>query len=261
MYFLQISDTHYLNDYHSNPDFFHDAFLNLTPMREKLLKIKETISKPLDFIIHCGDICHYGEPSDYENAKAIFQEVFPTVPLLVTTGNHDKRDFVQEVFYGEKKDLFVHKHEFNGLRVLSFDNTNTRAGVGEITEETCQWILHELQHPQDTILVCHHHCIPEQNPMVSACIHPLFQEILQKKEILAVLTGHTHCSFQSDFQSTPYFTVGAMSFQTKALEGGKMDVFDSSFCHLFSYDQGNFALESAINLGFEEYLGQVQRPS
>lgn len=262
MYFLQISDTHYLQDYHTNQDFFHPAFLNLQPLKEKLRSLQQMIRKPVDFICHCGDVSHWGQREDLQQVKDMLEEIFPGVPVLVTPGNHDQKDLVQQVFYGEVTDFFCYDQMVGNLRILSFDNSNGRAGTGEISEKTARWLLEKCQEnpDQDIILMSHHHVLEQQStmPPLEAC--PLFQELLFQKNILAYLTGHSHVDYVGKLEDLPYYTVGSLCFQTEDLGQGLLAVQESSCYHLFSHSPQQVRLEQAGDLGFSSSLGQVQRP-
>lgn len=263
MYFLQVSDTHFLQDYEKNPDLFHDSFLKLTSPLEKLSEISTIIEKSVDFICHCGDISHAGQEEDYQKVKDCLSKLFPEVPLIVTAGNHDNNSVLQQVFYGKKRDFFADDTTIGNLRILSFDNTNGRPNSGEITEETCQWLLKKLEEKpeQNTILMCHHHCIPTQCGMPSAKIHPLFSEVLEKNNVIAVLTGHTHQNFVGEIEGVPYYTVGPLSFVGQDLGEGKLNVYEAGGCNLFSYENGHLKLETKIELGYKDLLGVAQKPS
>lgn len=263
MYFLQISDTHHLNDYETNPDLFHDAFLNLKNHVDVLTSMSQELeqcNQPLSFVCHCGDLSHHGEKEDYEKVAETLKNVFD-VPLIVTAGNHDKRDFVQEVFYHQVQELFCHDTTLDGLRILSFDNSNERYKSGEITEKTCVYLLEKLkeQPEQPTILMCHHHCIPEQSPMPTAEIHPLFREVLAQKQVKALLTGHSHQQYVGELFGVPYFTVGSHSFTAEELGEGKLNVYQSICYHLFSYENGALNLVSEKNLPQEKQIGKAQK--
>lgn len=262
MYFLQISDTHHLNDYQSNPDIFHDAFLQLTSHQKILEEIQKDLNKPLSLVLHCGDLAHHGEREDYQQVEQTLQNLFPDCMKIVTCGNHDKKDYVQEVFYGKKEQLFAHDHMVEGLRILSFDNTNGRYNTGEITEEMSRWLLDKLHEmpEQDTLLMSHHHCLSEQSAMPPASMHPLFQEVLSQPQVKALLTGHTHSQFHGTLYSVPYYTVGSHSFTAEELGGGALKVYQSSCYHLFSYENGEISLISEKNQGQVAPIGNAQKP-
>lgn len=256
MYFLQLSDTHHLADYQPNPDRFHDCFLNLSPLEDKLSKLAQTITKPLDFICHCGDLTHAGETEDYREVAQSFQKFFP-IPLLVTAGNHDQLAPLQTVFLGEISSPFCYERQMGELRVLSVDNSNGRQNTGEMTDAICQWLLDKLrQKPQqDTIIMCHHHVIATQSGMPIAKTSPLFDQILSMPHLKAILTGHTHTPFQGVLQGVPYYTVGSMCFRTNPLENGEIQVQESCAYHLFRYENGQLTLVEAGDVSTHKPLG------
>ncbi|MFI3253157.1 MAG: metallophosphoesterase [Eubacteriales bacterium] len=260
MYFLQISDSHNLCDYSKTTGLFQEAFQNLHPLKEKLEKLKEEISLPLDFICHCGDIAHSGaQLADVTAVKESLERLFPQVPLVVTAGNHDNRDLVQQSFLGKVSPPFVQEHSFGDLRVLSFDSSNGVFNSGEITEETATWLLEKLEEPKDTLLMSHHHLLDCQSPMPPLVSHPLFQKVLEKNHVLAYLTGHSHQGYEGKLGTIPYYTVGSFCFSTEDLGGGQHLVRESSAYHLFSYEKGQITLEKSGDLGFLQELGTIQK--
>lgn len=260
MYFLQISDTHHMRSYATNTDCFRESLMNLEDVEYKLKNIKDTLTVPLDFICHCGDVTHGGEMRDYQLIRDAIKRCFPSVPIVVTTGNHDNKGFVQQAFYGKITPLFATDDTIGDLRILAFDNTDGFGGCGQITSETCDWLIKSLEQQPDqpTILVCHHHLIQGQFPMPPAVIDPIFSQILKQKQILAILNGHTHHHYQGMLEEIPCYTVGSLSFRARDLGAGLLHIFDSSDYHLFSYENNILTLEEVGNLGFYHYLGKAQ---
>lgn len=261
MYFLQISDTHFLEDYKVNRDIFHEAFLSLKSPFEKLDMIAKEVTQPLDFILHCGDITHSGQKRDYQLVREKIESLFPKVPIIATVGNHDNRHLVQEVFYGEVIKPFVHNQKIGDLRILSFDNTTTRYDKGEITEEVSQWLLQQLEGDpeQKTLLVTHHHCMPGQVSNPNCTMATLFNKVITHKNVVALLTGHTHSQFQSKLGELPYFTAPPLSFQAKELGDGFLDVCEAGGYHLFSYNNEVLTLEKHGDLGLHSSVGKAHR--
>lgn len=262
MYFLHISDTHHRADYDTVKDFFHDAFCNLQTLDARLTVLRKAIDLPLDFICHCGDICHQGELVDYQTAREAFQKHFPDTPFLVTAGNHDKSKLLQEVFLGESSDFFVEERGFSGFRVLSFDNSNGIPNCGEVTEQICTWLLERLQaEPQvPTLLMSHHHIFPEQSPMPPMVQHELFSQVLQTGNVVGYLTGHTHSPYDAMLGNIPYHTVGSLCFQGTDLGEGLLEVQEAGYYQLFSYENGLLTKLPTKDLGLNKLLGRVQRP-
>lgn len=272
MYFLQISDTHFLKDYQTNPDPFHEAFLNLTSPLEKLARIKEELQEEfpemsLSFLLHCGDVTHAGEVEDASIVKTTLETLFPQVPIIATAGNHDHSSVVQKVFYQEEGTLFAHDRQVGELRILSFDNTNQRYQSGEINQTMAEWLLEKLeeQPEQDTILMCHHHCQASQHTMPSATLDPLFEEVMKQPQIKGFFTGHTHTPHLGQWGTVPYYTVSSLSFQAFPSDVKKdgynvLDIYDTGAYHLFSFQNQKLTLEKEGKLPFDAVVGQAFMP-
>lgn len=258
MYFLQISDTHHRCSYEDVEDYFKIPFGHLHALEQKLKALAKEIKVPLSFLCHCGDLCHSGRVEDYRSLEKMMKRAFPKVPLCLAVGNHDEKDAMAEVF--SDHDLSFHCRDFRALRVISFDNTNGTGGNGEITEETCEKILKALKEAPEkpSLLMSHHHVLPEQFAMPSAKLPDSFQELISQKNIVAYLTGHTHYAYQGLLGEIPYYTVGSMSFQGRIWEKSHLDLQEASYYHLFSYENGLLTLVKSGHLGFGRYLGAVQ---
>lgn len=259
MYFLQISDTHFLEDYGGNQDLFREAFVNITSPLEKLTQISQEVKDiPLDFILHCGDICHSGGKRDYELFREKMAELFPNVPLMVCTGNRDDHGLVEEVFYDKSSETKVNVAETGGILIISFLNANNTP-KGALAEETCQEILLEMEKRAEmpTILFAHHHVVAEQfPPMVSVDLPPSFSKIMEKKNLIALLSGHTHHRYQGKVGAVDYFTAPPLSFVAEPCEGGQ-EVYDVGGYHLFSCDGSGISLVKAGDLGNRRFIGNT----
>lgn len=258
MRFLQISDTHFLQDYSQNHDLFEEAFLHMTSPLEKLTHIAETLKgSPLDFICHCGDVVHSGTREDYVAMKEKLQSLFPEVPILATCGNRDQRNLLEEVFWGTHTGVYL--KEFPQMNVISFDNADGTP-LGEMREDICQKV-HALVKDSEKpcLLFCHHNFIPEQTGARGSVKEgERFDAILQEKNVLALLTGHTHHRYQGEYQGIPYYTVAPLSFVALPQEEEGEAVYDKGGYHLFSYEEGVLTLEQVGKLPYEQRIGTTQ---
>ncbi|MFI3201526.1 MAG: metallophosphoesterase [Eubacteriales bacterium] len=254
IYFLQISDTHHLQNQHNNKDIYSNTLCSMIPLEQKLKVLSKTLDKPLEFILHCGDICHNGSISDYENVKKSFQQFFPKVPLFVTVGNHDNISTMEVVFSKESQSIHQFTEIFSDLQIISINSANGNSGT--ITEEQGSWILEQIErHPNKShLLFTHHHFIQNQSPMPSATISPKVVALFQSHKISAFLTGHTHYFFQDIFYKTPYYAADSFSFQGQDSGQQYLHMKESSGYNLFSYDKGTLTLENHGNLGFQKDL-------
>lgn len=258
MKFLQISDTHFLEDYGQNHDLFEDAFLHMTCPLKKLNKISQEVGE-IDFILHCGDLCHSGTEADYQKIKAVIAQFFPSVPFMVTCGNRDDKALLQKVFYQQDGEEFCYSKDFGDLRVVTFNNANGTP-QGEMTQEMCEVLWDEMKKDLEkpTILFCHHHYIPDQIESMQSVAYPdLFLDILEKGNVIALMTGHTHHQYQGDFASVPCFTVPPLSFVAQADPQGQ-EVFEAGGYHVFSYEEGRLRLDKLGDLGYHHKIGRTK---
>lgn len=227
----------------------------MEPLEEKIKILSKKIEKPLDFICHCGDICHNGTVEDYQEVKEYFERYFPQVPFLVTVGNHDNFSPMEEVFSTEQYPISGFVRDFDDLQVISVDSCD--GGSGTISEQQGQWVLQKMEkYPEkNSILFTHHHFLSQQSPMPCAEIDETAKKILQNPKNLAILTGHTHYHFVGEIFNTPYFTVDSLSFQGVDSGYGYLCMKESSGYNLFSYENGTISLEERGNLGFQKDIG------
>lgn len=225
----------------------------MNSLEKKIAALAQRIEKPLDFICHCGDICHSGGQEDYEEVKEFFQHFFPGIPLLVTVGNHDTFSAMERVFSTKEHPIEGYVRHFDELQVISFNSCN--GGSGVVTEEQVHWILEKIResHNKSTILFTHHHFFPQQSPMPCAELHDNVKLLLDCPQIKGVFTGHTHYHFKKS--SIPYYAVDSLSFQGVDSGLGYLNMKESSGFQLFSYENCLIQLEERGNLGFQKDLG------
>lgn len=256
MYFLQISDTHHLRENHLPKDCFQESFRHLRTTKEKFLALAETCESrkiTIDFICHCGDICHSGELEDYEDFLALYEEVFGQIPLVICPGNHDVVSHVEDVFSWKDGKIW----DFDELQILSFQNANGERSCGEISSQTCGMLQENLEKrpKKSTILLAHHHIFPQQSAMAPANIDHQFYDILGKEEIIGYFNGHTHGAYVGNWENIPSYTVGSMCFQAEDSGGGLLKMRETSAYHVFSYKNETLTMEFQGDLGFDNDLG------
>lgn len=259
VYFLQISDTHHLRETHLPNDCFRESFRHLSTTKEKFLALSDMYQNKgitIDFICHCGDICHSGELEDYMDFRRVYEEVFGNLPLILCPGNHDKVSHVEEVFSWKDGKLW----DFGELQLLSFQNANGERSNGEISGKTCEMLQDILGNNtlKATILVSHHHIFPQQSAMPPAKIDQGFYDILNREGICAYFNGHTHGVYVENCGNIPSYTVGSMCFSAKDVGNSLLKMTEMSSYHLFSYNNATLALEEQGELGFHKDLGYAQ---
>lgn len=221
-------------------------------LERKLEILSKTISKPLDFILHCGDICHHGRNSDYQEVKGYFHKFFPEIPFLVTVGNHDDPQAMDTVFSTEQEPITGFVRQFPDLQVISLNNSKGEHGA--ITEAQAQWCAQQLDRDKDSILFTHHHFFQEQSPMPSVEIAPQFYEAINNPKLKGIFTGHTHYFYETKLQAVPYFAVDSFSFQGKDSGKGYLHMRESCGYNLFAYHNKKISLAQQGMLGVQKEL-------
>lgn len=257
IYFLQISDSHHLQQQESNPDNFKDCLSAMPPLEKKLEKLSKRLEKQeisLDFILHCGDMCHNGSVEDYRQVQSLFETYFPQVPLLLTVGNHDTFSAMEEVFADSQTTLLGFTRFFSDLQVISVHSCNGESG--ELNEAQVSWVQENINayHDKQHLLFTHHHFIQKQSPMPCGKLCPSAMKLFQSGQISAFLTGHTHYFYQDILEKTPYYGVSSLSFQGTDSGEGFLNMKESGGYNLFSFENKAITLVEQGDLGFEKQL-------
>ncbi len=210
-------------------------------LQQKLEILSKHIKKPLDFILHCGDVCHHGDVSDYLEVKQYFEEFFPQIPILFTVGNHDNYEAMDSVFSTETKKISGFVSQCGDLQVISL--SNSQGENGSLSSEQALWFAEQVDRGKASILLTHHHFFSEQSPMPYAEICPQFYEAMKSPKLKGIFTGHTHYFYEGDCQGVPYFATDSLSFQGEDSGEGYLYLRESSGYNLFSYKEGQISLE------------------
>lgn len=257
MRFLHISDTHYLKDYTTNRDGFAPAFLNMEDPLVQLQALLEKVDEPVDFVIHSGDLTHSGGLADYQALKEGLQALLGDTPLLTTPGNHDNQTAYRAVFAPEAGAVQV--TQFAGLQVIGFDSAQEGNPNGALTQETCQQLLSRLdENPTlPTVLFTHHHVLPNQFELPCATVDALFQTVMARRQVVLLVTGHTHHQYKSHYNQTPYYTGDPVSFVVEC-EQGQLKVYQQAGLQVFTLEDGQIHCQKVETGVAPKPLGVLQ---
>jgi len=243
MRILHISDIHYSEDYFRCLTMYSPL---MDQMEEPFTQLRQLMGnkKPdYDLVLCSGDICEYGTTEEYRRTRDRLQQYFGC-PVLVTGGNHDILANLMEGFSLSAKDgeLFE-AHYFDDLRVICLNSSDADHNDGFISEKSCDLLEEELQNEfPATIIMTHHHLIPEQFSLPAACYPERLRTIIREAKVTAVITGHTHHFWHGLFEGKEYFTTGSLSFVVDPDESGKLLFYE-----------GPSAIEYTLTNGRLEY--------
>lgn len=255
--FLHISDLHYLIDYTGKGQQYSKIINSMQNPFKQLKKLLEEVKEDYDFVIISGDICECGEEKDYASFRRKIRNCFPDKPIMITTGNHDiKENFCRGYLKSKPVDPLFSDEILSGIRVIMLDSSSLEYPDGIITEESCDLLENALKVKTGlpTFLVTHHHLLSEQFSMPKAKYPQRLEEIIRNSEISAVMTGHTHHSYQSSFCGKPYYTCGSLSFLADVTPDGYLTFSQHSSINLFEVEGNRVQLKVYESHGKDRVL-------
>lgn len=222
--FVHISDTHFCCE--GSSDFVKMVNEKYNPVA-KLRFVLENMEKP-DFILLTGDTVHEGEPEDYKNLKAIFDEYLPDVPIYTALGNHDRADNFRVGFLGKEPtgkpyyDVFYH----DDLRIITLDSAFHYGMKGWLCKEQCDFLKETLStnYGRGTIIITHHPFKWHRKNTALAAEYDI-DEILKNSDVIAFFNGHSHINCTAFYHGRIHITGESMSFGTEPWDKKKMYIY------------------------------------
>jgi Icc protein len=225
--FIQITD-HHLGESHADHPYGYPA---AETFRAVMDKISTDHFDKIDFIVSTGDLVNRATDPAYDFMKYVLDLKtadkyngshfiqygnLNEFPFFLLPGNHDERATFFSNFFPGQPDLthlnvwFSHK----GIRFIMLDwGMGDRA---ELTPELLDFTTQALQTNEPCILLMHHNMIPLGTPWLDRFIADeieSFYDILRGKNILAVLCGHLHSSYDRTWEGIPVLGLRSTAFQ------------------------------------------------
>jgi 3',5'-cyclic AMP phosphodiesterase CpdA len=191
---------------------------------------------PLDFVVSTGDLTERASEDEYriflDLVGAEPAGVFPGpliargqglagVPLYALPGNHDKRPTMLRSLFpasppAERTQAWF---ERGGVRFVCVDWGP--ANKAEATPDLPAFLEAALD-GTPAVLLMHHHVAPMGHARLDALIADdvaAFAERIRGRGVLAILSGHTHASFERELAGVPVLGLRSTCFQFAPLEG------------------------------------------
>lgn len=243
---LHLSDIHFRQEY---PAGQGQAYLEMVRrMRNPLEKLAHLLREvqqktTLDVVLVTGDLTEDGTAADYRFLKAWLKQRIGKAELLVTLGNHDAKAAFRAGWLGEEAQNQPYNwvREFADFTMLGFDNSIQGQNNGSVTAEQFQWLTRTLDGlaGKPIVLATHHHLIETQYNVAPLPEREQLADLLGHYEVRAILTGHTHQSFMTEWWGMPYYTAPGLSFIGIEEPGGPSVRFEErSGYHLYQIDKG-----------------------
>lgn len=226
MNILHISDIHFRRNYEPYKDGYKGMLYH---MQSPLIALKYCIERAkekgvIDLLVISGDLTEDGEKEDYSFLKKQIEELIGDTQIVVTLGNHDRKDNFRTGWLHEKasNQPYNEIYQLDQLAVISFDSSIQGDPNGRIQKEQLQWLAHAFKQVGDkpVIFITHHHLLENQSTMYCAVDADLLLEQIQNTNTIAILNGHTHHHYMGTVGKKPYFTADGMSFCGEDEEGG-----------------------------------------
>lgn len=228
--FAHLSDTHIPSSAGENGT---GEFLNqLGDAGEKLRAcLRQLGNEKPDFLLVTGDLVHEGEARDYVRFRLLFEEMLPGVPVVVSLGNHDRREAFYEGYLGQENSApYRTVHDIDGLRIIGLDSSVPGRENGALSMEQLAWLRDTLaeEAPRGTIVHFHHPVRFQKD--LDMKVDEAFYAAINSANVLGVFAGHTHSAGMAMLGGVPQYVADSTAF------GVRFDSGHVSFCDSGSYN-------------------------
>lgn len=248
--FVHITDHHILPSETDLARGFNTAY----SFRKTLRHIADTLGGRFDFIISTGDLVNTGDDAEYANFAdmvGLERESAPPGPQRVTIeglqrcpiyflgGNHDPRPALYRHIFGVERDgllnaAFLHR----GVQFVCFDWGSAVKAVA--SPEMLAFLDTTLRAPQPSILLCHHAVTPVGAAWLDNFLADdldTFWDTIRGRNILAILSGHVHMTYEQIVEGISVYGLRSTMFQF-ALTPQPTLVLDAPHYRLVTVDDG-----------------------
>ncbi len=228
--FIQITDHHLAETETGLVRGFSPAYA----LRAVLRHMAANAAAHADFILSTGDLVDSLTPSAYENFCKMMQlnpaasppgpgqitiEGLRNFPIYIMPGNHDDRAlFLSHLFPQAPQTTLVNTtFQHKGVQFISLDMGANAKAV--LRRETLDFLSQALKTSLPTVVLTHHHVTPIGSRWLDEFIADDVQQFWDvltdpgvKADILGVISGHTHMTYEVIVKGIPVFGLRSTSF-------------------------------------------------
>lgn len=235
---IHLSDTHLLP---GEDDRMHGVDTDVARMhgvdtmanlRDALDLIETRGLRPDGFVV-TGDLADAGGVASYERLRTVVQgmELRFRVPVVLTLGNHDKRDDFRAGYLGEAPTQapYFHSERIGDLRVIALDSSVPSAPHGLIDAAQLEWLREELRTtaPLGTLLAFHHPPVPGPVPLINQPMLALrnpaeLADVVRGSDVVGILAGHVHHPTWAVLDGIPCASAAATAYTVDPLAQGSV---------------------------------------
>ncbi|MGC5259149.1 metallophosphoesterase [Gordonia sp. DT218] len=179
----------------------------------------------LDALLVTGDITDEGSESEYREAYGV---LYSPLPMLITAGNHDKREGFNAHLMARQTDEPVNQAALiGGVLFVVCDSSIPDRNDGHLPDDTLAWMSAEIAAagPTTPVLIAFHHPpttlgMPFMDSIRQTGEERLAAMVDQHPNIVAFLCGHAHTPAVTTFAGRPLaIAPGAASTLNLPFEG------------------------------------------
>jgi 3',5'-cyclic-AMP phosphodiesterase len=225
--FVHISDHHLCESEETLRRGFSPAYA----MRSVMQNIYDQVGSQIDFIVSTGDLVEPSTDTAYLSARKLLgareEPALAPGPIYFTSfgfknfrmvllpGNHDDRQPYYSSFFHQRSNnplvntSFMHKR----VRFVCLDWGALPKGVAY--PETLSFLERTLESDIPSVLLMHHHVLPIGSAWLDNFVPDevdKFWEIIRGKNVLAILSGHVHITYELEKNGVPVMGVRSTAF-------------------------------------------------
>jgi 3',5'-cyclic AMP phosphodiesterase CpdA len=184
-----------------------------------------------DAFVITGDLADAGGIPAYKRIRAFVDDVVRRfgVPVVVTLGNHDRREDFRAGYLGEipTAEPYLAVTDVDGLRIVALDSSVPTMPHGEFEPEQLAWLGEVLKEraPRGTLLAFHHAPVPGPLPVISGILLRNPQALaatLRGSDVIGILTGHAHHATWATLNGIPCASAASTAYTADPLAQGRV---------------------------------------
>ena len=216
---IQISDTHLVAE-----GLVHGTVDTAAQLAGALERLVASPVRP-DLLLLSGDLSNSGEEDSYRRLQELVEPAAAALgcPVCYMPGNHDDREALRSVLLDGRGDGPLDQiHWMGGLRLVALDSTVPGHHHGRLEPGQLSFLDEVLAQPapEGTLLAIHHPPLP--SPVKIAQLLSLrrpedLAAVIAGRDVLMVVSGHTHHCAAGLLGQVPVWVCGASSYQADVL--------------------------------------------
>jgi 3',5'-cyclic AMP phosphodiesterase CpdA len=226
--FVQITDHHLPEQESDLPRGFSPAYA----LRAVLRHIAQNTALQAEFILSTGDLVDPATPQGYQNLCQMLQlqpgqnppgpgrvtiEGLQDQAIYFIPGNHDDRPLFQKYLFSQagSDPLINASFQHKGVQFVCLDMGAQAKAT--LYPQTVEYLAQALSSGLPTIVVTHHHVFPVGARWLDDFIAEGIDQFwgllaANRKNILGVISAHTHITYEKSVEGIPVFGVRSTAF-------------------------------------------------